>query len=654
MKEEDRRVRIKAKVIVALLACVTLILAGLLTACVSGSPASAQVERTYATDADFEEGVLVGVEAVENQLHLSKELVNLPFIWVPNDEGTVSKVDTETGDELGRYRVAAPGSLPEDGSPSRAIADLQGNVWVGLRRAGTVVKIGLCEADHCMDRDGDGTIQTSRDLDGDGNIVGAEFLAWGEDECVLLEIVLVPGQEGAYVPGTYEGPYDTDFWGTSPRSLAVDAENNLWVGTGAPQKFYYVEGDTGEILDVLDVSPWEHFAYGATIDRNGVIWSVRPLLRIDPSSPEPIRAMDFPYHTYGLTPDYLGHLFVTGGDSNRLYKIDIETDEIIFAEDTLEGCARGVAVTPKDNHVWVADSCRDSVLRYDNDGNLIVEIEGFDYPSGVAVDAAGKVWTTDMASEYIHRIDPDTNTVDLSKRLIGTWGHYSYGAMTTGVVSTMMTTRIGTWTVVCDSEQAETSWGIISWTGEEPEGTLIRAEVRSSHDESIWSAWETAEDGVPLTKTPDGRYAEIRVTFQIVTGEQSPVLYDLTMKPAEAVEPVATCFIATAAHGTPVADEVRILREFRDGYLLATPLGRAFVDFYYRVSPPMAGFIAEHPVLKPIVRVGLLPVVVMSAVAVDTTPAGKTAILGLLVLGPVVAAAWATRRRVRGPAYTRG
>ncbi|MGA2671012.1 MAG: C25 family cysteine peptidase [Dehalococcoidia bacterium] len=112
------------------------------------------------------------------------------------------------------------------------------------------------------------------------------------------------------------------------------------------------------------------------------------------------------------------------------------------------------------------------------------------------------------------------------------------------------------------------------------------------------------------------------------------------------------CFIATAAYGTPMAEEIQILREFRDEYLLTNPVGRAFVDFYYRVSPPIAEFITEHPSLKPIVRAALVPAVAMSTVAVNTTPAEKAAIIGLLVLVSVALAVWATRRRGGGPEYT--
>ena len=112
------------------------------------------------------------------------------------------------------------------------------------------------------------------------------------------------------------------------------------------------------------------------------------------------------------------------------------------------------------------------------------------------------------------------------------------------------------------------------------------------------------------------------------------------------------CFIATAAYGTPMAEEIEILREFRDEYLLTSPVGQALVDLYYRVSPPMAEFITEHPALKPIVRAGLLPAVAMATVSVNTTVAEKIAIVGLLALVSVALAIWATRRRGRGPEYT--
>jgi hypothetical protein len=97
-----------------------------------------------------------------------------------------------------------------------------------------------------------------------------------------------------------------------------------------------------------------------------------------------------------------------------------------------------------------------------------------------------------------------------------------------------------------------------------------------------------------------------------------------------------------------MAGEVQILRQFRDEYLLTNPLGQALVGLYYRVSPPIAGFITEHPSLKPIVRAGLVPAVAMSTLTMVTSPAEKAAIVGLLVLVSVALVVWTTKRPRRG------
>ncbi|MDY0351249.1 MAG: delta-60 repeat domain-containing protein [Desulfobulbaceae bacterium] len=69
------------------------------------------------------------------------------------------------------------------------------------------------------------------------------------------------------------------------------------------------------------------------------------------------------------------------------------------------------------------------------------------------------------------------------------------------------------------------------------------------------------------------------------------------------------CFIATAAYGSLFHPCVTILRDFRDRFLLTNAAGQYLVAAYYQFSPPAAEFIADHPALRRLVQVGLLPVV---------------------------------------------
>lgn len=62
------------------------------------------------------------------------------------------------------------------------------------------------------------------------------------------------------------------------------------------------------------------------------------------------------------------------------------------------------------------------------------------------------------------------------------------------------------------------------------------------------------------------------------------------------------CFVATAAYGSPLAQEVIILTRFRDEVLLRSRPGLLFVAFYYRVSPPLASLIARFGSLRAATR----------------------------------------------------
>jgi len=99
-------------------------------------------------------------------------------------------------------------------------------------------------------------------------------------------------------------------------------------------------------------------------------------------------------------------------------------------------------------------------------------------------------------------------------------------------------------------------------------------------------------------------------------------------------KPVDECFIATAAFGSKFEPAVVLLRAFRDKFLLTNAPGTAFVNFYYKNSPPIASYIANSGFLKAGVRALLTPVV--GVVYLMFHPVLMYVILGLLVFGIVI------------------
>ncbi len=76
------------------------------------------------------------------------------------------------------------------------------------------------------------------------------------------------------------------------------------------------------------------------------------------------------------------------------------------------------------------------------------------------------------------------------------------------------------------------------------------------------------------------------------------------------------CFVATAAYGSPLADEVCWLRIFRDRYLATNKAGELFLKLYYSIGPQGADFIRDKRLLKAYVRRVLKPVVFFARLAV--------------------------------------
>lgn len=96
------------------------------------------------------------------------------------------------------------------------------------------------------------------------------------------------------------------------------------------------------------------------------------------------------------------------------------------------------------------------------------------------------------------------------------------------------------------------------------------------------------------------------------------------------------CFMATAAYGSPLAAEVKILQGFRDRYLLTNGPGKLLVAGYYRLSPPLAEVIRQHEALRTTTRGLLWPVVWWAHLALASPVLAFILGAGGLATGPIL------------------
>jgi len=357
-----------------------LLMLGTLVAC----PLAVQ-GYTYTLDADFDMGTMVNVnhDAPNNdQLQLNWLTEPFPFVNIAcSARGTIVRIDVNTGAVLGEYRSAPQGRGRD---PSRTTVDLYGNVWAGNRAEagggkGSAVKIGLvvggtrCDSDGtpnpagqylappfhyntCVDRDSDGLIKTSRGLgnilpwpdvtDGAGGFTG--IVEDAEDEAILI----YQRVNGDHV-----------------RHVSVDASNHVWVGGhfGADNSFDLLHGDTGQILASFDVGDG---GYGGLVDGNKVLWSADRMgtftvLRYDTkgtitTADDTWSLLDAP-NAYGLGIDSSGNIWNAQYSSNQIRKFN--SAGMLLGVFPTGGASndRGVAVTPVDDDVWVANSAGNDV-----------------------------------------------------------------------------------------------------------------------------------------------------------------------------------------------------------------------------------------------------------------------------------------------------
>ncbi|MBM3459598.1 MAG: hypothetical protein FJX77_13840, partial [Armatimonadetes bacterium] len=295
--------------------------------------------RLYTTTADFDTGRYQGTNAtaVADQVQLNTGATTYENAWIADSgDGLVIKIDTNTGRAVAGYLTGAPlrsasgsnfdndaGNCGFGGNlgPSRTSVDRDGNCWVGNRAFGKQPTLTQILAEGGEDRNGNGVIDTSRDIDGDGVIeisVPGEVLPWGQDERVarhyrvgvnngVARAVAVGPNGNVYVgmfnerriyevasnvtapPPAGAAPTPLNTWtlpggtGNGPYGFAFGPNGRLYVGTISTVS-YELDPGTGAFRTFSHPSAT---SYGIAVDANGIVFlagltSPARLIRLNP------------------------------------------------------------------------------------------------------------------------------------------------------------------------------------------------------------------------------------------------------------------------------------------------------------------------------------------------------------------------------------
>jgi len=161
------------------------------------------------------------------------------------------------------------------------------------------------------------------------------------------------------------------------------------------------------------------------------------------------------------------------------------------------------------------------------------------------------------------------------------------------------------------------------WSGAFQSSSFDFTEIAGQSDKSFIFGCESSFGrqgvfGAKIEKlTQDGYLTIVAIQNQkIISQGSAPEQYGEVLINGNCVASVSTgpgggCLIATATFGSELAPQVQQLRELRDGKLLQTNSGLAFMElfnqFYYSFSPIIADLERENPVFKEMVKLTITP-----------------------------------------------
>ena len=184
------------------------------------------------------------------RLNPQDETQLLPIIWISNSgDGTVSKFDTRSGRELGRYPTGPTTAT----DPSRIAVTTEGDAWVANRGDSPSIPYNAVKILHSgfIDRNGNGQMDTSRDINNDGAISPDEMLAWdadgdGQPDDERIALTLHAGRSASN-PSQWT-------YGGGARGIAIDGNGKLWVGLNTRGQYEVFDERSGQFEGIVSVA----------------------------------------------------------------------------------------------------------------------------------------------------------------------------------------------------------------------------------------------------------------------------------------------------------------------------------------------------------------------------------------------------------------
>ena len=356
---------------------------------------------------------------------MAPDVFDFSYIWISNSPaGTVSKIDTASATEVGRYVSGPPGKQ----DPSRTSVSVDGKFAVVVNRNGSITMFAA-EPDDCIDKNNNNQIDTST---GPGDV-----RPWGEDECMIWSKDLPSFSNN-------QGPRPVS-WnvGEQDPNTCQYAMGDVWVGwynqgqnTGY---FRLLNGEDGATITEVTVPNWSGMnwgPYGGAIDGDNNFWvtgwgSNGPVVKIDGQTYQATHYGTAGGWIYGMGLDLAGNTWASGCGTANVCRFDAQSETWSTVANIGGSCLRGLQVD-RQGRAFIAKNGPCGLGVIDTMTQTVIQahvnIPGCGTPVGVSIDAEGYVWVVDQGASAAFKIDPDNYNVVAT--VTGLQSPYTYSDMT--------------------------------------------------------------------------------------------------------------------------------------------------------------------------------------------------------------------------------